>query len=105
MAALRTAARVLQVSTFTAAKQCDVDQFACAAPARDGWQHSVVARIKSGASLRCGISNQPMSARGIAAGLLVVPRTELQSIDVFFNHAQMDSEPLQVDFEWACNLE
>jgi hypothetical protein len=41
----------------------------------------------------------------IAANLLIIPRAELQSIDVFLNHAQMDPESLQVDFEWACNLE
>jgi hypothetical protein len=35
----------------------------------------------------------------------MIPRAELQSIDVFLNHAQMDPESLQVDFEWACNLE
>jgi hypothetical protein len=27
------------------------------------------------------------------------------STNIFLNHAQMDSESLQVDFEWACNLE
>src|SRR6266511_2327192 len=27
------------------------------------------------------------------------------STNVFLNHAQMDSESLQIDFEWACNLE
>ena len=41
----------------------------------------------------------------IAAELLFILRAELQSIDVFLNHAQMDPESLQVDFEWACNLE
>jgi hypothetical protein len=41
----------------------------------------------------------------IAADLLIIPRAELQSIDFFLSHAQMDSESLQVDFEWACNLE
>jgi hypothetical protein len=41
----------------------------------------------------------------IAADLLIIPRVELQSIDFFLSHAQMDPESLQVDFEWACNLE
>ena len=41
----------------------------------------------------------------IAAELLFILRAELQSIDVFLNHAQMDPESLQVDFEWACDLE
>jgi hypothetical protein len=41
----------------------------------------------------------------IAADLLIIPRAELQSIDFFLSHAQMDPESLQVDFEWACNLE
>jgi hypothetical protein len=27
------------------------------------------------------------------------------STNIFLNHAQMDSESLQIDFEWACNLE
>src|SRR6266567_3976383 len=27
------------------------------------------------------------------------------STHVFLNHAQMDPESVQVDFEWACNLE
>src|SRR2546429_8739093 len=35
---------------------------------------------------------------------LTTPRAELQSVDVFLNHAQMEPESLQVDF-WACNLE
>jgi hypothetical protein len=26
------------------------------------------------------------------------------STNIFLNHAQMDSETLQIDFEWACNL-
>ena len=28
-----------------------------------------------------------------------------QSAEVFLNHTQMDPEPVQVDFECACNLE
>ena len=27
------------------------------------------------------------------------------SIKVFLNHVQMNPESLQIDFEWACNLE
>ena len=27
------------------------------------------------------------------------------STNVFLNHAQMDPESLQIDLEWACNLE
>ena len=29
----------------------------------------------------------------------------LRRPNIFLNHAQMDSESLQIDFEWACNLE
>ena len=41
------------------------------------------------------------------AGLLTgcINDCRSHSTHVFLNHAQMDPESVQVDFEWACNLE
>jgi hypothetical protein len=40
---------------------------------------------------------------GLLTGCIIDCR--LHSTHVFLNHAQMDPESVQVDFEWACNLE
>jgi hypothetical protein len=68
----------------------------------------VVCQLSPAADMPAALALGSFVPRGdivIAADLLIIPRAELQSIDFFLSHAQMDPESLQVDFEWACNLE